>query len=87
MKRVIGYLINFSAMFVICFVATSLIFAALPMLAAFVFWDIAPLNIGWDAAFIWARFIAVFSAIMGIMFTFSKEGHSTAKHYEETGEW
>lgn len=87
MKLAIGHLINFAAMFVVCFVTVSLGLAAIPVLAAFVFWDLAPLSLGWDTTFFWARLIAVLSAVMGVMFTFSKEGQGVAKHYEETGEW
>lgn len=87
MKHTIGRLIGFSMMFVVCFVVISLVLIAFPVFASFVFWDLSPLTMGWDVVFLWARLIAVFSTIMGIMFSFSEEGQAIAKHYEETGEW
>lgn len=83
MKLALGHMLGFGMMFAVCYVALAAIALFLPLIGAFISWDLAPLSFGWQATFLWMRLIAVFSAFMGVLFTFSKEGSGLARDFAE----
>lgn len=79
MKTVYAHALAFGMMTGICFVAFSGLALFLPFVSAFIMWDLAPLAFEWSTMFLWARLIFVCSALIGVCFTFSKEGQGLVK--------
>ena len=79
MKHFTGHLIGFLLMFVFAFVIISGVFLFFPLLMAFIAWDTSFIDFDWESVFAFIRINILFSFLMGIGFTFSKEGEAFAK--------
>lgn len=79
MKTVYAHALAFGMMTGICFVAFSGLVLFLPFISAFILWDLTPVTFGWSTTLLWARLIFVVSALIGINFTFSKDGQGMVK--------
>ena len=81
MKLFLGHLFGFGMMFGLCFLSLSGLLLIVPVISAFITWELDPLNIGLPTVLLWVRVIIVFSAFMGIVFTSSQEGRSLARDF------
>lgn len=79
MKLFIRHLEAFALMFIIAFVACAALFLVLPLLMAFLAWDISFITFDWESVFGFMRINTFLSFLMGLSFTFSKEGKEYAK--------
>lgn len=79
MKTLYANMFAFGMMTGLCMLGLSSLLLILPLLSAFIMWDLAPLSFGWSTTFGWLRVMFAFSAFMGIMFTSSKEGQALVK--------
>jgi len=83
MKRqvFIGHLIGFVMMTGICFVALSCLALFVPFIGAFLTWSLAPITFDLSNMMFVARGLFLLSALIGVMFTSSKEGREFATDY------
>ena len=79
MKLFMRHAIGFATMFIIAFVAICGIFAFIPLMVAFIAWDISFATFDWESIFAFIRINALVSFLMGLSYTFSKEGKQYAK--------
>lgn len=82
MKLFIRHLTAFGLMFIVVFVAFAGIFLVFPLIMAFLAWDISFITFDWESVFGFIRINVFLSSIMGLFFTFSKEGKEYAKGEE-----
>lgn len=87
MKLFIGHVLGFTMAFGICFIGFSAFAIFLPVISAFIFWDVTPLRLDSEIMFLLARLITLVSAFIALGFTCSKEGKEAAKEYVENGKW
>ncbi len=81
MKLVFGHTMAFLMMFTFCYVGLAALILFMPLLSAFVAWDWSELAFGWSTTFLWMRVMALLSAFIGILFTFSPEGRNLAHDF------
>ncbi len=79
MKTFYANMIAFGMMTGVMFVGLSALLLFVPFLGAFITWSLSPLSFGWAITFLWMRGIFALSALIGIMFTCSKEGQALVK--------
>ncbi len=84
MKLILGHLINFGSMFGLAFTFCAAVLSSIPLLGAFIWWDVSIItNVGWETVSYFARISIACATIMGLWFTFSKEGQLAAKEFVE----
>lgn len=79
MKYVIAFLVKF----VYWFVMFALVMASVPAVAAFIAWDLAPLNFNPEVVYLLMRIDFFVSAAIAIAFARSKEGNEFANEVIE----
>lgn len=84
MKLALGHLINFGTMFGLAFTFCAAVLSSIPLLGAFIWWDVSLItNVGWGTVFHFARVSIAVATIMGLWYTFSKEGRMAAKEFAD----
>ena len=83
MKLFLGHLLGFGMMTAFCFVALSGLALFIPLLGAFLTWSLDPLTFDFSMTMFIVRCMLVFSAVIGMLFTTSKEGQEFARQVAE----